>query len=377
MKGFTAILSCFVVILCLVQACAALTYEKMEADRAVDALRPNDTVTVTGILKLPPSGDQTFALSDTIEFYTQLEKASWSAGIVINEHESPYNLYGGTPVRKTILGNDLSYPSADIEVKVSFSVSGSIPSTFTSGSIILFRALEIDKDSEQVGAAVIKNGTVFNPSDLQTQVTREEARLVELRGSIDDLAAKGIDVSVAERNYTTAKQALDDATRKITSSPVEVTTLLSTASTRIGGAQVDLKRAWANQALGEAKAMLESVDGLLNEFTVNRSLKATDPRLSPIITKRDLSARSISDATDQFTAGSYDSARTKANDGLGLADEAWNLSVSLKDELDRSFALPGLPDLGPLLPFLGIAAVVLIIAGVVIYRRKTRWDELG
>jgi hypothetical protein len=377
MKCFTAILSCFVVFLCLVQACAALTYEKMEVDRAVDALRPNDTVTVTGILKLPPSGDQTFALSDTLELYTQLEKASWSAGIIINEHESPYNLYGGTPVRKTILGNDLSYPSTDIEVKVSFSVSGAVPSTFTSGNIILFRALELDKDSEQVGSVVIKNGTVFNPSDLQTQVTREEGKLAELRGSIDEMAAKGIDVSVAERNYTAAKQALDDAARKITSSPVEVTNLLSTATTRIGGAQTDLKKAWAGQALGEAKAMLDSVDGLLSEFTVNRSLKTTDPRLGPIITKRDLGARSISDASDQFGAGSYDSARIKANDGLGLANEAWNLSLTLKDELDKGFQLPGLPDLGALLPFLAIAAVVLIIAGVIIYRKKTHWDELG
>jgi hypothetical protein len=334
-------------------------------------------VTVTGILKLPPSGDQTFALSDTLELYTQLEKASWSAGIIINEHESPYNLYGGTPVRKTILGNDLSYPSTDIEVKVSFSVSGAVPSTFTSGNIILFRALELDKDSEQVGSVVIKNGTVFNPSDLQTQVTREEGKLAELRGSIDEMAAKGIDVSVAERNYTAAKQALDDAARKITSSPVEVTNLLSTATTRIGGAQTDLKKAWAGQALGEAKAMLDSVDGLLSEFTVNRSLKTTDPRLGPIITKRDLGARSISDASDQFGAGSYDSARIKANDGLGLANEAWNLSLTLKDELDKGFQLPGLPDLGALLPFLAIAAVVLIIAGVIIYRKKTHWDELG
>jgi hypothetical protein len=123
--------------------------------------------------------------------------------------------------------------------------------------------------------------------------------------------------------------------------------------------------------------MLDSVDGLLKEFTVNRSLKATDPRLGPIITKRDLGARSISDASDQFGAGSYDSARIKANDGLGLANEAWNLSLTLKDELDRGFSLPGLPDLGGLLPFLAIAAIVLIIAGVIIYRKKTRWDELG
>ena len=30
-----------------------------------------------------------------------------------------------------------------------------------------------------------------------------------------------------------------------------------------------------------------------------------------------------------------------------------------------------------LLPFLAIAAVVLIIAGIIIYRKKTHWDELG
>jgi hypothetical protein len=377
MKSFTVILLCFVVSLCLVQTCAALTYEKMEVDRAVDALRPGDAVEVTGILKLPPSGDQTFAMDDTLELYTQLEKASWSAAIVINGHENTYPLYGGSAGRKTILGNDLAYPSADVEVKVSFSVTGNVPSTFKTGPITLFRALELDEQSDQVGAAVFKNGTVFNPADLQPQMTKAETDLGTLRKSIDDVAAKGVDVSAAERNYTAAKTAIDSAKAKLSTSPGEVASLLSGATTRIDSAQTDLARAWADQEIKQAEAMLNSVNGLINEFEVNRSIKESDSRLAPIIVKRDIAAQSITDAKDYFTAGTYNTARAKAGDGNNIANQAWNLSLSLKEELDRGFQLPGLPGLGTLLPFLIIAAVVLIIAGIIIYRKRTHWDELG
>jgi hypothetical protein len=93
--------------------------------------------------------------------------------------------------------------------------------------------------------------------------------------------------------------------------------------------------------------------------------------------RRESAAQAITSAKDSFTSGSYDTARTKASDGNNLANQALNLSLTLKEELGKGFQLPGLPDLGALLPFFIIAAVVLIIAGIIIYRKKTHWDELG
>jgi len=119
------------------------------------------------------------------------------------------------------------------------------------------------------------------------------------------------------------------------------------------------------------------VDGLITEFQVNDSLQTSDSRLVAIINKRDLAAQAISSANDQFTTGQYDTARADATNGLSLANQAWNLSLSLKTELGQGFQFPGLPNLSSLLPIFIVVVVVLLVIGVIVYRRRTRWDELG
>ncbi|HMA05753.1 MAG TPA: hypothetical protein VKO45_07485, partial [Methanomicrobiales archaeon] len=173
------------------------------------------------------------------------------------------------------------------------------------------------------------------------------------------------------------KNALSDAENALISSPTQVQSLLDTATANINAGQTALDQADADNTLQKARAMIISVDGLLKEFTVNDSLKASDPRLVPIINKRDLAAQAIASANESFTSGSYPAARGKANDGLALANQAWNLSLDLKTELGQGFQLPGLPNLSAFLPVLIVIVVVAIIAGVIIYRKKMHWDELG
>ena len=85
--------------------------------------------------------------------------------------------------------------------------------------------------------------------------------------------------------------ALDTATTDIISSPTSVQSLLDTATNNINDASAALDQAWAHQSIQQAKVQLASVDGLINEFTVNDSLKTTDSRLVAIINKRDLAAQ--------------------------------------------------------------------------------------
>lgn len=377
MKRLSVILLCSVVFLCLVQACAALTTSGpiTTEPTQLNALRPGDTVSeVSGTLFLPPNGDQTFNMDDTLQFYTQLDNASWSVSIVINGIPNPPRTFGGK--HASILGMDLAYVSSKYDVKVQFSMEkGAVPGSFNSGNIILVSATEVDPNADQVGSAVYVNGTVINPAALQTQLASVKAKLADLKASIDAKSIAGVDVASAQSKYLNASSNLDQATRYLDSSPTQVQSLLDTASAAINDANTALDQAWAQQSLNQAKAMLSSVDGLITEFTVNDSLKTSDSRLVAIINKRDLAAQAISNANDLFTTGTYPSARGKANEGLDLANQAWNLSLSLKGEVGG----PGfsLPNLGAFLPFLVVVAVVVIIAGVVIYRKRTHWDELG
>jgi hypothetical protein len=379
MKRLTGILLLTFVFLCLVQACAALTTVGAitTTPSQLNALKPGDIVSeVTGTIKLPPSGDQTFALDDTLEFYTQLDNAKWSVSIVINGIENPPRTFGGK--HASILGMDLAYVSTKYEVEVKFSMeNGAVPTSFTSGNIILARALEVDSQSNQVGAGVYVNGTVINPEALQTELDSVKAKLADLKSAITEKTSMNVDVTAAQQKYDTASDALDTAAIDIISSPTSVRSLLDTATTSINDAYTALDQSWAVYSIQEAMTKVGSVDGLINEFTVNDSLKTTDSRLVAIINKRDLAAQAISNANDLFTAGSYTSARGKAADGLILANQAWNLSLDLKTELGQGFSLPGLPNLGAFLPVIIVVLIVAVIAGVIIYRKKTQWDELG
>ena len=378
MKSLSVILLCSVVFLCLVQVGAALTTigAITTTPSQLNALKPGDIVSeVSGTIKLPPSGDQTFALDDTLEFYTQLDNAKWSVSVVINGVENPPRTFGGK--HASILGMDLAYVSTKYEVNIKFTMeNGVVPASFTSGNIILARALEVDPQANQVGAGVYVNGSVINPAALQTELDSVKAKLAPLKANIDAKSALGVDTTAAQARYQAASSALDTATTDIISSPTSVVSLLDTATKNINDASAALDQAWADQSIQQAKAQLTSVDGLINEFTVNDSLKTTDSRLVAIINKRDLAAQAISSANDLYTTGTYPSARGKASDGLNLANQAWNLSLSLKDDLGKGFSL-GLPNLGAFLPVIVVILIVAAIAGVIIYRKKTQWDELG
>jgi hypothetical protein len=379
MKQVHFILCAILAVLCLVQACAALTGSNLATTPSqVNALRPGDLISeVSGTVNLPTSGDMTFNPEDSVSFYTQLTEASWSISIVINGIENPARTFKGT--HATIGGFDLAYPTSNYQsVALKFSMTdGTVPTSFTSGNINLIRAQELDSSSDQVGAAVYVNGSVINPDAQKAAVNQVNSDLSALKADIDAKNALGVDTSIAQQKYDAAKNAVDQASTYIISAPTQVQPSLDTATSNINAAKVALDQAWADMSLQEAKNMLASVDGLITEFTVNDSLKTTDSRLVAIINKRDLSAQAISNANDLFTTGSYPSARTKAGDGLSLANQAWNLSLDLKTQLGQGFQLPGLPNLSAFLPVIVVILVVAAVAGIIIYRRKMHWDELG
>jgi hypothetical protein len=66
-------------------------------------------------------------------------------------------------------------------------------------------------------------------------------------------------------------------------------------------------------------------------------------------------------------------ARSKATDGLNKANEALADATALREKIGEGFSLSG-----NLLLYIGIGAVVvLIVVGVVLLRKRKRWDELG
>ncbi|MDD1656636.1 MAG: hypothetical protein LUO87_04595 [Methanomicrobiales archaeon] len=332
-------------------------------------LQLGDPVTVRGIVDL---GSDTFTESNKLEFYTQLDRPTvhWEWAIGIDDKYPPVTTGGGQYLN--IQGWLLSYKEGT-RIKVQVTMDGVVPMTIPSGELVVFRVRELDEDEEVVGTEVLREKNVFNPAEFTQQIATMEESLVSLKADIDAKAAAGISVGDAQTYYNEADDAISSAK---SATGADVAGYLSTAENAISEATTAMDQAWAQQTIDQAQQVIDSVIGLYNEFTVNRSLKASDSRLVPITNKRDIAISSLSNAKDQQAAGSYASARAKAIDARTRADEAWNLSLDLKKELDSGFSL-GFDLGGLLLPVAIVLLIVIVVGGVYYWKKYRTWDELG
>ena len=357
-----------VMAVCLAHAGSALRVDNLEITPAGD-VQPGDPVTVRGIVNL---GGTTFPSSNKLELYTQLDKSTvhWDYAIGLDDKYPPTTPAGGQYVN--IGGWLLEYPP-EIGIKVQVTLDGVVPATVPSGKIVIFRVRQLDSDDELVGTEILREKNVFNPAELEKQIADMEAKLENLRIEIEAKISAGVDVGMAQELYNEAEDALNTAG---SAQGGDVSTYLSTAQNAISEANTALDQAWAQQSIDRAQQVIDGVIGLYNEFTVNRSLKISDPRLVPITNKRDIALSSLSNAKDNLLAGSYAPARAKANEAKTRADEAWNLSLDLKKELDSGFSfnfnLGGL-----LLPVAIVLLIVAVVGGIYYWKKYRTWDELG
>ena len=367
MKRAHIFLVFLVIAVCMIQAGSALKVVNLEITPTGD-LKVGDAVAVRGIVDLGSNG---FDQDNYLEFYTQLDRPTvhWEYAIGIEDKYPPVTAAGGQYLR--LDGWLLSYPE-DMSVSVQISVDGVVPES-ASGQLTVFRARQLDEDDEVVGTEVVKTATVYNPAELEAQIVAMAGNLASLKASIDEKASAGISVGDAQTYYTAAFNAISSAR---SASGGDVTGKLNSAMIAINEANTALDRAWSQQSIDQTQQIIDSVIGLYNEFTVNRSLKISDPRLVPITQKRDIAISTLSSAKDEQAVGSYASARSRAVDAGTRAQEAWNLSLDLKKELDSGFSL-NLNFGGLLLP-IGIILIIVAGLGGVFYWKKYRtWDELG
>ncbi|MDD4567222.1 MAG: hypothetical protein PHU37_04910, partial [Methanoculleus chikugoensis] len=193
--------------------------------------------------------------------------------------------------------------------------------------------------------------------------------LKDLKADIDEKSAQGVDGAAAQAEYNAASQALTSAA---SAGPSQAASYIATAKIDIDEAIALLDKAWAEKAVADTGAAIESLDGMITYFVENRSMSA-DPQVVAIMTKRESAVQFYSQAQDNLNGKNYPLARSKAGDGLNKANEALSDANALKEKIGEGFNLGG-----NLLLYIGIGVIiVLIVAGVVIYRKKTGWDELG
>ncbi|MFW5638200.1 MAG: hypothetical protein ACOCG4_02940, partial [Methanoculleus sp.] len=209
---------------------------------------------------------------------------------------------------------------------------------------------------------------VVSAEQVGSSLSVQQQNLKDLKADIDKKAADGVDVSAVQAKCDAASKALTSAA---SANPSKAAEHIATATKSMDEAKALLDKAWTEKEVADTGAAIESLDGNINYFVENRSMGG-DPRVVSIVTKRESAVQFYSQAKDGLNAKNYPLARSKADEGLKKANEALRDAEALRDEIGEGFSL------GSLLPIVGIGVVIiLVIVGVVIYRKRTRWDELG
>lgn len=109
----------------------------------------------------------------------------------------------------------------------------------------------------------------------------------------------------------------------------------------------------------------------------------SDARIMPIVAQWEIAADKLSDAKDLFQERDYEAAAVKATEAATKGDEVLNNALALKEKVDSNF-LSGIFGgvsgalSGSILTIVIIIVIAIIaIVGIVLFRKRRKWDELG
>jgi len=369
MKGLMKWTVLLLVFICCIQTVSAISVASVSIDPS-GSLTPNNPVTVS--FKIETSG--VFPSDGEIQLYTDLEKPKWSYIIIVNGVENLRPVEGGRTL--TITGFELSYKTSD-EVVVRVTLEGFAPAVEKTSDKILVRITEYDGNNKAITSSQVeKTALVINTDEVASTIESGDANLQVYRTHIDEKAALGIDTSAAEAKYSEAEQKINSARSRPSNQYAGALEDLNVATTAIKDGETALDKAWAENEVAAAQVPINNVDTIIGWFKGNSST-ANDQQLPTIITKREVAVSYISNANDNIAQGNFAQARQKAQDAFAKGNESYTEALSRQREISSGI-IPPLPKIGgSLLIIVGIIAVILIVVGVIIYRKRSQWDELG
>lgn len=344
-------------LICVMQVASAFDVKTATVNPASGDLEPGQEVTAHYVIAY----DMSLADSDeAFDFSTGLRNPAWD--FIVYRDEIPIYTTEKTGYYPSLGAFELAYKD---KVELDVQLHGTVATTST-GELEVFK-LEHTRNKNVVDDYRMTRNVV-SAGQVESSLSAQQKHLKDLKADIDEKAAQGVDVSAVQGRYDSASKALTSAA---SAGPSKAAEYIATATKDMDEARSLLDKAWAEKGVADTAAALESLDGMITYFAENRSM-GSDPQVVALVTKRESAVQFYSQAKDGLNAKNYPLARSKATDGLNKANEALNDANALKDEIGEGF------DFGNILLYVGIGViVVLIVVGVVIYRRKTGWDELG
>jgi len=376
MKGLTRLIWIIALFLMIVPAVSvAYTVNSMQISPS-GALTPGTTVDLSFKVQMP-SGSTT---ANDIKLYTALEKPKWSYIIYVNGNPTAPTEAGSKTV--TVSGFLLTYKSGD-DVSVGVTLEGTAPSVTATANQTLIQIYDVDANGHASDTKYTQSALVVNINDVTTAIANANSQLSQFRTHIDEKAAMDIDTSAAEAKYNDAQSKITTAQSLPSTQYSDALNYLNVATSTISDGETLLDKAWAEKEISDAQGPINNVDALIAYFQGNSST-SSDARLSEVITKREVAVSYISAANDALTNGNFAQARAKSEDAYSKGNESYNDALAFKAAVEATWnPFAGLGSVGSIFSssvifiIVGVIAVVLVIVGIIIYRKRSRWDELG
>jgi hypothetical protein len=356
-------------IVCIPPVCA-ISVSPLTIDPS-GSLTPGNPVSVS--FKVETSGE--FPQAGEIRLFTDLEKSQWTYTIFVNDVEV---LRAPTEAGHTlpITGFLLRYKPNDA-VSLRVTLEGVAPAVTQTSNKILIRITEWDGSGRPITSTQVeKTAIVINTEEVGSTIALAGADLDVYRTHIDEKAVIGIDTSAAEAKYNEAKQKIDSARSRPSNQYAAALSDLSAATTAIADGEKALDKAWAENEVAAAQVPINNVDAIITWFKGNTST-ANDQQLPTIITKREVAVSYLSNANDDISDGNYAQARVKAQDAFTKGNESYTEALARQKQLMAGWSIPFPKINSTVIIVVGIVAVVLVVVGVIIYRKRSQWDELG
>lgn len=375
MKGLTKWILIAVSLIFCIQAVSAFAVSSITVEPS-GSLTPGTPVIVSFSVDLSGAGDETFTSGNELQMSTDLDSSKWKYSLVLDGVVAEQPSTSGRVL--TVSGWVLSYPSS-MEESLRVTLEGNTPTVSQTTNKTLIKIAEYDSHSNILSSSVVeRTAVVVNIAEIQSKVTEMESALQTYRSHIDEKSALGIDTAAAEAKYSDAGQKIKTAKSLPSTQYIQAFSNLNAAQAAIDDGEIALDRAWAENEVASAQIPINNVDNVIQWFKTNKST-ADDSQLPAIIAKREVAVSYLSTANDEISNGNYAQARVKAQDAFNKGNESYTDALARKKVVESGwFQLPSLPKLpGGIFLIVGIIVVVLAVVGYVIYRKRSRWDELG
>jgi len=380
MKRTCRILLTSLILFCCIPFVSAYMINNVNIDPA-GALTPGQRVSVTYGVSFPLINGKTFESADTLDMYTDLANAKWSIVKIetyegVAPIETPLFNQGGP--RAQVSGWLLEYVDRELAIRVT--LDGVAPDVDKTQNKTILSVNELDSYGKPISTTgYLQEAIVVNIADINNAISVADSNLQVFRTHIDEKYTIEVDTSAAEGKYNEAKAAIDSARSQPSSQYAAAQTNLINAQNLIAEGEKTLDQAWAEKAVADAQVPITNVN-LVIAF-IKPNISNTDSRLSPIIAEREVAAGIISTANDDIFAGNYDRARDKAQEAYAKGNQSYTDALDLQKQISEGFnplgSIGKLFGSGTLVIIIGVVAVVLVVVGVIIYRKRSRWDELG